>query len=277
MKRTLILFAAGGSLLASDPAAKDKSGYHLFKPTPREQMRPLATDNAFTVDAGHVQFDADLFNFSRDRHTPGRDSTHVNAWSFASINTRVGLSNSIEFALTTPLHNRVRTSAPGMGEVAEGFGDVTLRVKANLWGNDGGTTACAIMPSLKLPTASDGLGNGAVEGGFTAYFSATLPADWSFDARLELNAREHAAGGGHHAEWITVASFTRPLLERLWGYVELVGAYHAGENESHPAVSIGGGLQWALSDNVLLDGGVYFGVTRQATDINPFLTLSVRF
>jgi hypothetical protein len=41
----------------------DKSGYHLFRPTPRELMRELSTDrpdqteSAYTVDAGHVQLE----------------------------------------------------------------------------------------------------------------------------------------------------------------------------------------------------------------------------
>jgi hypothetical protein len=54
-------------------ACADKGQYNLFNPTPTDCMRefepdrPDLTDNPFTVDAGHVQFEADLFNYSLSR------------------------------------------------------------------------------------------------------------------------------------------------------------------------------------------------------------------
>jgi hypothetical protein len=33
-------------------------------------------------------------------------------------------------------------------------------IKLNLWGNDGGDTALAVLPFMRFPTAQSGLGNG---------------------------------------------------------------------------------------------------------------------
>ena len=38
-------------------------------------------------------------------------------------------------------------------------------LKINLWGNDGGDTAAAVIPYVKAPSAPIGIGNGAMEGG----------------------------------------------------------------------------------------------------------------
>ena len=50
--------------------APDKSGYSLLDPTPDSQLRSFApdrppkADSAYTVDAGHFQYETDLLNYS---------------------------------------------------------------------------------------------------------------------------------------------------------------------------------------------------------------------
>jgi len=163
--------------LAAEPAP-DKSRYTVFDPTPRELMREMSTDrpdkteSAYTVDAGHFQVEMDLVTYVRDRYTS--DHTDVDAFSVAPMNLKVGLTNRIDFQLLLETYNWVRTEDRIDGDVthSRGFGDVTLRLKTNLWGNDGGGSAFAVMPFVKLPTNQDGLGNDAVS---SAVRDATAP------------------------------------------------------------------------------------------------------
>ena len=77
----VVLFSA---LIASSLAAEDeeeegkakcpeKSQYTLFNPTPANCLRefdpdrPDVTDSAFTVDAGHIQFESRLFSYALSR------------------------------------------------------------------------------------------------------------------------------------------------------------------------------------------------------------------
>src|SRR2546421_5325321 len=59
---------------SSDKA--DKSQFNLFNPVPRELLRDLQTDRPdqtegpYTIDAGHVQAELDLLNYSYDRRQP---------------------------------------------------------------------------------------------------------------------------------------------------------------------------------------------------------------
>ena len=79
----------------------DKSGYHLFKPVPKELMREMSTDrpdqteSPYTVDAGHFQIEWDLFNFVRERNTPGGGSEHTDTYTLGATNFKMGLTHVI--------------------------------------------------------------------------------------------------------------------------------------------------------------------------------------
>jgi hypothetical protein len=257
---------------AKEPASVDKSQYHLFNPTQRQDMREMSTDrpdvteSAYTVDAGHVQMEMDLASFTRDRHTPERDGGE-DSWSFLNTNLKIGLTNWADLQLVVPVFTRVRGGS-------EGFGDLTLRLKMNLWGNDGGTTALAVMPFVKLPTASDGLGNDEWEGGLIVPFAAELPGGWGFGAMAEVDIVAADEGGGHHPEFVTSITFSHDITEKLGGYVEFVSVL---SEEKDWAASFDCGLTYGLTENIQLDAGVNIGLTRAADDLNPFVGLSVRF
>jgi hypothetical protein len=160
------------SVMAADAVSlQDESRYSLLNPTARESLREMSTDrpdkteSAYTVDAGHLQVEMDLVTYARDRHTT--DRTRVESFSIAPMNLKVGLTNRADLQLVLETYARVRTKDRATGAVTHngGFGDVSVRLKMNLWGNDGGRTAFATMPFVKVPTNQDHLGNDAVEGG----------------------------------------------------------------------------------------------------------------
>jgi hypothetical protein len=69
-----------------------------------------------------------------------------------------------------------------------------VRAKVNLWGNDGGSTAAALIPFVKAPSAPIGIGNGAVEEGLIAPFALSFPNDfqqsaWQFHLRRQSQPR----------------------------------------------------------------------------------------
>lgn len=265
------LTALSVACVAGEPA-RDKSQYHLFNPTPRELMRELSTDrpdateSPFSVDAGHVQIEMDIVSFTRDRHTPERDGG-FEAWSFANTNFKLGLTNRSDLQVLIPMHERVRGGP-------RGFGDLTIRLKTNLWGNDGGNTALALMPFVKLPTADDDLGNGEVEGGLIIPFAASLPNEWNFGAMLEIDLVADDDGSGYKPEFLTSVTVSRSIVGDLGGFLELVSV--AGP-ESDWVASFNAGLTYGLTDDVQLDAGVNLGLTRAAEDVTTFVGISYRF
>ena len=280
------VISAAAFLVASTCGAEtnraDKSDYTLFNPTPRELMREMFTDrpdlteSPYTVDAGHFQIEMDVLNYSYDRHN--YDHSAVEATSLAPMNLKVGLCNRTDLQVMIEPWTSVRTRdrAANSTEKNRGFGDITPRLKFNVWGNDEGPTALGLMPFVKIPSNQDGLGNNSVEGGLIIPFAAALPAGWGFGTMLEVDVMKDGDNNGYHPEFTSSITFSHDIAGRLGGYVEFFNVASA-ENDARWLASVDFGFTYGLTDDIQLDAGVNIGVTRATDDVNPFLGISVRF
>lgn len=261
-------------------APVDKRHYSWSNPTPREELREMATDrpdtteSPTTVDAGHVQIEMSLVARERDRHNPERDGVEVEAWSVAPLNVRIGLTHDTELQVVLDGYVRAEARIPASGwrERVTGFGDVTLRLKRNFLGNDGGDTVWALMPYLKIPTSSGGVGNDHFEGGII------LPVNFSvagvgLAAMTEVDVVRNAADDGYTLALVNTLAYGFDLTDRLGAFVEL--ASFSGEG-SH-ALAFDCGLTFAVHSDLQLDCGVNLGLTRAAPDLVAFVGLSRRF
>lgn len=280
----LLIAVSCTSVRADEGKPAKKSRFTLFNPTPRELMREMTTDrpdkteSPYTVDAGHFQVEADILNYAYDRHNTDFNDTRVETVSIAPINLKAGLCNNVDLQLVIETYTSVRTHDRSTGGVQRnrGFGDMTPRLKWNIWGNDGGSTALALMPFVKLPTNQDDLGNDSVEGGLIVPFAVELPYDWSMGLMTEFDFVRDSVGTGHHAEFINTITFGHDIVGNLAGYVEFFSLVSAKSN-SEWVGTVNLGLTLGLTDDIQLDAGVNLGVTRSADDINPFLGISWRF
>src|SRR5215831_10740358 len=129
--------------------APDKSMYNLFNPTPKDLMRPFNTDRPtksnvpYTVDAGHFQYEGDIFIYSFDNTTT--PDTNNTSWVLFNPTFKAGVTNWADVEVNFSAQNIQRnvTRSTGATTANYGFGDTFTRLKMNLWGNDGGTTAFA--------------------------------------------------------------------------------------------------------------------------------------
>ncbi len=273
---TLSPFNSDGTETGS--ASKDQ--YTLFNPTPRELMREMSTDrpdlteSPYSVDAGHFQIEMDAVNFSREED----GSSRTEAFSFAAMNLKVGLCNRADLQVILEPYNtvRIRDRSTGDSERRRGFGDITTRLKVNLWGNDVGSTALGVMPFVKFPSNQDDLGNNAVEGGLIIPFAAELPAGWGLGAMTEVDFMEDADENGHHLEFINTLTFGHDIVGDLAGYAEFFSLVSTDDGAKWIG-SVDFGLTYGLTEDVQLDAGINLGVTSSADDWNPFCGISWRF
>ena len=271
-------------LLTAGAMAGEKSGYTLLDPVPTALMRefntdrPDKTESPYTVDAGHFQFEMDIFTGTRDHDTSGQADLTRQEYAIAPFNLKVGVLPSVDVQLVvTPfVHERIKDRATGAVEEHSGFGDLTARVKVNLWGNDGGATALGLMPFVKFPTSQDGLGNGAVEGGMIIAFAADLPLGFGMGAMSEFDFNQNASGQGCHTEFVNSVTLGRGLFGKLAGYVEFFSSV-SDESGADWIGTLDLGLTYALTKSVQLDVGVALGVTKAADDVNFFTGVSLRF
>ena len=286
--RTALSFVSAAAMAFAANAAPgdthDKNQYTLFNPVPVGQLRDLnsdrpdLTEGPFTVDAGHLQVEFDFVNFTYDHDTTDGADTYTRAWQIAPVNFRIGLCNRSEFDLILETFNYVRTDdkIAGTKTFQRGFGDVTMRLKVNFWGNDGGDTAFGFIPFVKIPTSQDNLGNNSVEGGVIFPLAVELPAGWDMGMMTEFDFDRDAADANYHTEFINSISVSHDIAGHLSGYLEFFSLVST-EAGSDWVGSVDGGLLYLLTKNVQFDAGVNVGVTPAAPDFQVFTGLTVRF
>jgi hypothetical protein len=271
-KRTRPLLVAttlcllSGTARAGDP---DKAGYFLWKPTPRHAMREMSTDrpdtteSPYTLDAGHFQAESDLASVTGE--------ADERSLALMGANLKVGLTNWSDLQLVLSPYERISDDG---SDVRQGFGDTSVRLKVNLWGNDGGGTAGALMPFVKLPTAREGLGNDKVEGGLIGMVGVAAPADIAaaFMAEVDVVADEMEDYG---TELLLTGTAGRDIVGPLGGFIELTGARSLSE-DGDIAAGVNGGLTYGLTDDLCIDAGVNVGLTDAADDFRAFVGGSFR-
>jgi hypothetical protein len=235
----LLSLTRGAVAQGTNPDPTDKSSYNLFNPVPENLMRDLSPDRPDVTESPYT-VDAGHYQLEMDFANFTYDKT----------------------AGTTPK--------------AWDVGDFTTRLKINLWGDDGGKTAFALLPFIKFPTSTDNLGNNAVEGGVIFPLAVSLPYD--FDVSLEAAASfmKNDDSGGYHEEFIASASVDHQIIGKLSGFVEFFSNFTT-ESHSGWAGSVDTGFEYLLKKNIQLDCDCYFGVTHAAPDFNPFAGITVRF
>lgn len=270
------------SMFAADPS--DKSQYHLFNPTPREFMREMSTDrpdkteSAYTVDAGHFQIESDLVVYEYDHDRADGAHVHSESWTAATLNLKAGLCNFSDLQVVLFPYSRVRSDDRIAGTIGHqsGFGDVLTRVKVNLWGNDGGACAGAIMPYAKWPTSQDDLGNNAIEGGVILPVSFELPGGFSAGVMTQFDWVQDSDSKDYHPEFVNTITVSRDLVGDLGAFIEFFSLVSA-EDGAPWVGTFDFGFTYAITEDMQLDAGAYIGVTKSAPDIAPFLGFSVRF
>src|SRR5687768_2298710 len=114
-------------------SAQSENGYHLFNPTPRDQMRPFSidrpdvTESPISIDPGHFQFEGDLVKWVKDRH--GESNRTFN---FMSGLYKMGIARSWDIHIGLELYNVYQDTEGGTYD--KGYGGTFIRLKHNCWG-----------------------------------------------------------------------------------------------------------------------------------------------
>ena len=286
--RRLCLFAAAFCVLpavarADDPPAPDKSGFTVFDPVPDNDLRSLCTDrptkstSPCTVDAGHWQVESDVYNYT----TQTTDGVTTTSQLFTNPTVKLGLTNNLDVEANIAPYEEVSThdAAAGATTTASGVGDLFLKAKLNLLGDDGGNVGFALVPYVKVPTAPLGVGNGAVEEGILAPIQLALPANWQLVIDPEFDLLANSAGAGRHANISGLLSFGYPVTKTVTVSLEVWGDANFDPAGMVRQASFDLGAAWipAKAPNFQLDGGVNLGLNRATPGVQAYVGVSRRF
>lgn len=258
----------------------DKSHYTIFDPTPLALRRayntdrPSKTDSPYTIDAGVFQIESDLANWTLDED-PG---VRVRTWIAGNTNFKIGLTNWMDLQIFPQLYVDTRSSGSAVGKAIErdGFGDTTVRLKMNLFGNDSGKLAFGLVTSLKIPTNSDHLANHTWEPGIGLPINYTLPAGFTLFAQTRIDILDQTGSSSRRVQWQNPIGLSRTIAGNLSGYVEFYDAVSTGRDQPWVG-TFDTGLIYQVTPNFSVDVNSFFGLTNSAPDYNLFFGFARRF
>lgn len=233
--------------------------------------RPDTTESPFTIDAGHFQVETTVFGYARAPRD--QDGNVAENFEFATSNLRIGLTPSLE--LDVAAHPYAIASTGGGGAARGGIGTVDVRAKLNFWGNDGGTTAFAILPFVSIPTdRGNGVSPPDVEYGVLLPLAVNLGGPFGLGLNAGVNARRDDRASPYRVYGVATASLAVAWSDRVGGYYEI--AVEAGGNRA-ASTSLNTGITWLAGDALQIDVGAQFGVSGDAAAFAPFIGFSRRF
>lgn len=262
--------------------AQDKSQYTLFDSTPIDQMRSFNTDRPtksnvpYTVDAGHFQYEGDIFIYGFDNTTT--PDTDNRTWAIGNPTFKLGLLNNVDLEVNFSAFNSVSstTHSTGASSTLTGFGDTFTRLKINLFGNEGSGPALALIPYGKWPTAPQGIGNRHVEGGLIAPLAVPLPAGFTAILMGEFDYQKNPNDAGYHANFPALINVNRQIVDGVTAYAELYANW-----STHPDVrdiyTADFALAWTPRPNFQLDLGVNVGLVPAAVPYQIYVGIAQRF
>jgi hypothetical protein len=245
-----------------------------------EELRPLsadrpdATESPYTVPPRHVQIEMDIAAYLRDHAQQEPPRVRREGWALAVTNLKAGIAHDIDVQLVVETFVSERTEAGGVAATAEGFGDMMLRGKFNLWGNDGGETAFAAMPFVTFPTASDDLGAEGVEGGLILPLAVELPRGLGLGVQAQFDAVR--VGSSYQLDLSGTATVGRDLFGRVSGFLEVLALFpDAGQGDWVGTLNTG--LVYEVHADFLIDVSARFGLSRASDDLAVFVGFTRRF
>ncbi len=279
MYRIIIACTVATATTTHAHAAPDKSAFNLFNPTPRELWRDLsadrpdATESPCTVDAGAIQLELSFFEYAYDSHND--DANAVETWTIgADTNVKFGLLHNMDIQFITSLYSEER-SEPDAGPTStlSGFSDLTVRLKVNFWGNEGGKTALGLLPFITIPTGTS-LSTDKVAGGIALPFSWLISEQLNLGLMAEIDLIYDDGEDNYDVGFLHTAVLGFEIIGPLGGYVEYVGnAVSDGDYEA----SFSTGLTHGVTENLILDVGMLVGLTRASDDFTVFTGMTIRF
>ena len=276
---------AGASADDSAPPV-DKSGYSLLNPTPDSALRDFNPDRPgritgpFTIDAGRLDIESDLVNFL---HSDVQGVTD-RAFQVLDPTIKLGVTSNIDVEMTLngeDVVHQVQDASPAKARNLNGFGDVYLRAKINVLGDDGGDVALAFLPYIKLPAdnaASLALGDNAVEGGGLATAQFKLPKDFQLGLQTEVDALKGGMDSDRHANFVNIAALSHevPDIKNLTATGEIYSSVST-DRYTPDIYTADVALAYLVTPSTQLDGGANFGLNRDAPDVQLYAGISKRF
>jgi len=226
-------------------------------------LRAQVTDTPATVAPGKffLRMDAVTVGVNRDSAEPNR----FTALGLASSILSIGMTENVDVQVGAQFFVRQTYQYRGARSSRSGWGDTSLRTKWRFWRDDAGGAAAAVIPYVKLPSKTTGIGNNHVEGGVIVPWSKSLGPGSEAGAMAQWDLLRNDANDGYDSRWFASAYVRQHIVGGFGAYAESTLAVSSASSSSF-AGTLGGGVTFDASKRFQLDYGLSRGLGGRATD-----------
>lgn len=224
-----------------------------------------------TVAPGRFLLEMDALSLTVDHSGDGK----YTAFGVASTFLTTGLSASWDVQVGAELFLSQKFDAGGLHDRNSGIGDVYFRIKWRFYEDAAAGTAIALLPYVKVPTNSGGVGNQSLEGGLIVPWKTDLVGGASLSAMAEIDFLRNDSDDGYDSFWYASAALHKQLTKAIGLYGEITLGKSSGG--APWAGTLGAGATLAVSDDIWWDYAVYRGISRGASDWNHVLRFNWGF
>lgn len=240
--------------------------------TPICTDRPTKANAVCTVPVGKWQLESAGASWSKIE--TGGVETKVLTLGASVL--KLGLSDRSDLQIGFSPYVHAETRAGGIKSTVSGIGDLTVRYKHRLTGDDA-PVQVGLIPFVKLPTADNDIGNGKVEGGLAVPISISTGSPVTVVLGPELDLLADADGDGHHAALVNLVNISGPVAPGLTLAGELWTMTNFDPADTVTLASADAALTYLVNDELQFDVGTNLGLNKYTADAELYAGVSVRF
>jgi hypothetical protein len=225
-------------------------------------LRGQLTESPQPIGPGSFLFEIDGLRLAFDRDAAAGER-HA-AIGVASTVVSAGLTQAVDLQIGVDIFLRERIKSDGARESHSGFGDVSLRAKWAFWQDESGGAA-ALIPYVRMPTGTGGMGSDSAEGGFILPWETRVAGGLTTGAMLQWDMVRNPDDDGFDTVWLLSGYLHRNITTALGLYAE--AALETDSTGGSGGSGIAGvGAVWTLNARISLDYELLRGINRRATD-----------
>lgn len=221
------------------------------------------TESPRTVAPGKLLVEMDGLRFAVDREDGS--GAKYSALAVASTIVSAGLTDSLDVQAGVDLFLRERVELNGQRDSHSGLGDMLFRMKWTFWRDDRREAALAMIPYVKIPSSTGGVGTDTMEGGIIFPWAAKLPGGLVTGAMFRWDLVRNDARNGYDSSWLATGFVQRNFTSALALYGEAtLRTASTGTSDSAGTLGVGGLLN--LTKSLQLDYELQRGLNTRAAE-----------
>lgn len=223
-------------------------------------LRGQLTEWPVTVEPGHFLLEVDALTLTLDRE-PGQKYT---AFGAGSVFLTTGLTDRWDLQVGAELFLSQKYENGGLTDRDSGVGDIYVRTKWRFYEAADTYTSVALLPYVKIPTNSGGVGNDSLEGGLIVPFVTQLTGDFELIAMAKVDFLRNDNDDGYDSYWFGSMAVSHSVTKLAGAYAELAVAKSSGGAPWEG--TFGAGVTVTVGKLAWWDFAVYHGLSDGAAD-----------